>query len=128
MEQSYVINNGKFTGAGNFSGYTAKGKRIHIFGRQMESIGWATNEDVSFPFYCIAEEKTINAVDADNNPTGETAQRLTALSVFKTEDSLIQAHTDESLLNTKIRKAVKEQAVTAGLSAEEITSLTQALF
>lgn len=126
--KNYVINNGAFTAAGNFSGYTALGERVHFFKRQMESLGWTSNEDVTFPFYAIATIKTINRVDANNEPTGETDERLTALSAFKTKAEILQAHADASLLDVEIAQAVRTQASNAGLSDAQIDALSSATF
>ena len=67
--KNYVINNGSFTKAGNFSGYTALGQRVHIYQRQMEALGWSANDDVQFPFYCIGDIREIQPVDEKGNPT-----------------------------------------------------------
>ena len=124
--KNLVINNGAFTAAGNFTGYTALGERVHVFGRQMESIGIKKEDKVSFPLFVIADLKTINKVDSEGNPTEETATRLTALSVFAKKDDLLQAHADSSLLNVEVAKAVKAQATSAGLTEAEVASLLEA--
>ena len=121
--KNLVINNGAFTAAGNFTGYTALGERVHIFGRQMESIGIKKDDKPTFPLFVIADLKTINKVDAEGNPTEETAQRLTALSVFAKKEELIQAHVDSNMLNVEVAKTVKSQASSAGLGEAEIAVL-----
>lgn len=126
--KNYVINNGAFTTAGNFSGYTALGERVHFFKRQMEALGWTSNEDVKFPFYAIAAIKTINRVDANNVATGETDERLTALSAFKAKADILQAHADASLLDVEIAQAVRTQAADAGLSEAQIDALSAVTF
>ena len=89
--KNYVINNGSFTGNGNFSGYTALGVRVHFHKRQMEALAWTTNEDITFPFFCIADEKEIGSLDAEGKPVVNElgveikTKRLTALSAFKTK-------------------------------------------
>ena len=124
--KNLVINNGAFTAAGNFTGYTALGERVHIFGRQMESIGIKKDDKPTFPLFVIADLKTINKVDAEGNPTEETAQRLTALSVFAKKEELIQAHVDSNMLNVEVAKTVKSQASSAGLGEAEIAALLEA--
>ena len=124
--KNLVINNGAFTAAGNFTGYTALGERVHVFGRQMEAIGIKKEDKVNFPLFAIADMKTINKVDAEGNPTEETAQRLTALSVFAKKEDLLQAHADSSLLNVEVAKAIKGQATSAGLSEAEVSALLEA--
>ena len=127
MAKNYVINNGSFTANGNFSGYTALGERVHIFKRQMEALDWKTNEQVQFPFFTIGTMKTINQLDEKGNVTG-TAERLTALSAFKTKDAIKQAHVDSKLLDIEIQQEINAQASSAGLTESAINSLLQAAF
>lgn len=134
MNKNYVINNGSFTANGNFSGYTALGDRVHLHKRQMESLGWKANTDVSFPFYTIATIKQIGQLDAKGEPViGEnglpvTSDRLTALSAFKTRDEIKQAHADSALLDIEIAQEIKAQATTAGLTESAIQALATASF
>jgi hypothetical protein len=129
-----VINNGSFTANGNFSGYTALGERVHIFGRQMSALGWAKQEDVKFPFYAIGTTKEIGQLDANGKPLVDangvavTAQRLTALSAFKTRDEIKQAHADSALLDIEIQQEIRTQASSAGLSETAINALANASF
>ena len=120
--KNLVINNGKFTQAGNFSGYTALGDRVHIYKRQMETLGWATDADVKTPFFVIAENKGIDTIDA-NGVVTKTEQRLTALSAFKTRDEIKQAHAESASLDIEVKQAVAEQASKSGLSQSAIDSL-----
>lgn len=123
--KNYVINNGSFTAAGNFSGYTALGERVHIFGRQMESLGWSSNEDVSFPFYAIGALKQIDNIDKDGVVVS-TSERLTALSVFKTREDIKNAHAESAFLDVEIKKSIAEEASKVGLSQSAIESLLSA--
>ncbi len=120
--KNYVINNGSFTAAGNFSGYTALGERVHIYGRQMDSLGWSGNNDVVFPFYTIGALKEINNIDKDGTIVS-TDQRLTALSVFKTRQDITSAHTESAFLDVEIKKSIAEEASKVGLSEAAIESL-----
>lgn len=120
--KNYVINNGSFTAAGNFSGYTALGERVHIYGRQMDSLEWSGNNDVEFPFYVIGALKEINNVDKDGTVIS-TDQRLTALSVFKTRQDITNAHTESAFLDVEIKKSIAEEASKVGLSEAAIESL-----
>jgi hypothetical protein len=132
--KNYVINNGTFTANGNFSGYTALGERVHIFGRQMSALGWSKQEDVKFPFYAIGTTKEIGQLDANGKPLVDangvalTAQRLTALSAFKTRDEIKQAHADSALLDIEIAQEIRTQASTAGLSEQAVNALANAAF
>lgn len=132
--KNYVINNGQFTTSGNFSGYTALGERIHIFGRQMQALGWSKPEDVKFPFYTIATTKEIGQLDGNGKPVVDvsgqpvTASRLTALSTFKTREEIKQAHADSALLDIEIAQEIRSQASTAGLSEAAVNALANAAF
>ena len=133
--QKLTINNGQFTSQGNFTGYTALGKRVHIYKRQMESLGVKfddTNkpvEDVKLPFYCLAEEKSYsNRLGADGNPVvspdGTTGfSRLTALSVFGNVDALGSAVAEEFTLEGQVQNIVREKASNAGLTESAIDAL-----
>jgi hypothetical protein len=121
--KNYVINNGGFTAAGNFTGYTAMGERVHIYARQMAANNWEADEDVKFPFYCLAIEKEIQPFDANGKPTGETVKRLTATSVFLTVDALAEAKGATILVEAKVNKLIAEEAVAAGLTAEAVADL-----
>ena len=127
MTKNYVINNGSFTANGNFSGYTALGERVHIFGRQMEALGWKSNADVTFPFYSIGTMKTINQLNEKGDTIG-TAERLTVLSAFKTREEIKQAHADSSLLDIEIQQEIKAQASSAGLTDAAINNLLSVAF
>jgi hypothetical protein len=127
MTKNFVINNGSFTAAGNFSGYTALGERVHIYKRQMEAMGATKNEDVKFPFFAIGTMKTISQLDQAGNAVG-TAERLTALSAFKTREEIKQAHADSALLDIEIQQEIKAQASTAGLTDQAINSLLSVAF
>ena len=132
--KNYVINNGAFTSNGNFSGYTALGVRVHLHKRQMESLEWTKNEDVKFPFFCIAETKLIGSLDNAGNPVVDAngveikSERLTALSAFKTKAEITQAHADSALLDVEIAQAIQTQATSAGLSENAIATLANASF
>jgi hypothetical protein len=134
MNKNYVINNGSFTANGNFSGYTALGDRVHLHKRQMEALNWKTNADVKFPFYTIATIKQIGQLGADGKPVLDanglpvTADRLTALSAFKTRDEIKQAHADANLLDVEIAQEIRSQASSAGLTEDILRTLANTPF
>ena len=133
--QELTVNNGQFTSQGNFTGYTALGKRVHIYKRQMESLGVKFDDankpesDVQLPFYCLAEEKTFpNKLGADGKPVtgpdGKTGfSRLTALSVFANVEALGGAVAEEFTLKGQIQNIVREKASNAGLTENAIDAL-----
>ena len=101
------------------------GERVHIYGRQVESLGWTSNNDVVFPFYAIGALKEINNIDKDGVVIS-TDQRLTALSVFKTRQDITSAHTESAFLDVEIKKSISEEAAKVGLSESAIESLLSA--
>lgn len=134
--KKFVINNGSFSANGNFSGYTAKGERIHLFARQMESLGISKDDDLKgkFPFYCLAEEKSYpGRVDASGakilNADGSwgVKDRLTATAVFNTIEALGQAFVDEKTLDARVDKMVNEAIKSYQLDSESIAALANAI-
>lgn len=123
--KNLAIRSGAFTEAGNFTGYTTLGERVHIYGRQLGAIGFKSNADVKFPFFVISEEKEYSVMDADGNPTDKTFKRNTALSAFATKESMIEAHSEAAMLDVEVSKAVKQQATAAGLTEAEIKALLE---
>lgn len=129
---SLRIISGDFTAAGNFSGYTALGKRVHIFKRQMDSLGWTPDAKGEFPFYVIAEEKAIGKLDANKQPVVDeqgnpvTEQRLTATAVFETKESITEACVEESTLNAEIKQSIAKSASAKGLTQSVVDSLVAA--
>jgi hypothetical protein len=113
MEQLLVINNGAFTKAGNFRGYTATGKDVHIFPRQLDAIGITKETKIDFPLYVIADDKTYGApIDATTGqpvPYADgsfTMTRRTALSVFKSRTDIKTAIAEERTLEMEIEHEV----------------------
>ena len=129
---SYAIISGTFTAAGNFSGYTALGKRIHIFKRQMQALGLTADDDVKFPLYAIAEEKTISKLDANRQPVLDeqgnpvTDKRLTATAVFNSKDAITEACVEESTLTAEIKDSIAKAASSKGLTQSVVDSLVAA--
>jgi hypothetical protein len=132
----FVINNGSFSNGGNFSGYTAKGDRIHIFSRQMESLGITKGDDLKgkFPFYVLAEAKSYaGRVDADGKQilnadgTWGVKDRLTATAIFSTIESLGQAFVEEKTLDARIDKMVNDAVKSYKLDSASVNELTNAI-
>lgn len=90
--KAYIIESGHFSKAGNFIAYSTKGERIHIYKKQIfeefpdvETIFHCTGQYdaslITFPFYCVAEEKTFDMIDFDGKKTGGKFTRLTAVEI-----------------------------------------------
>ncbi len=119
--KNYAITSGKFTNKKNFTGYTAKGIRVHIHEAQMLALKWASDAEVKFPFYAVAEVRIIGQLGEDNKPlvvdgVPVTAERLTAGAVFATKEALVNASVDELTLDLSIAAEVQKQATASGLS------------
>ncbi len=127
------IVSGDFTKVGNFTGYTATGKRVHIFARQMASIGVDPKSKPAdyLPFFVMADEKSYPArLGKDGKPV-EGAQaienRLTATAVFKTKDSLIESATEDLTLEAEVTASVSTKMKDLDLTDEAINRLLESV-
>ena len=123
-----AIYSGNFTSNGNFSGYDATGTRIHVPGRLIESLGY--NKDnvatIQFPLYAVVASREFNVLGEDQKPTGEVFNRLQAGSLFKTEDSLIQAVNAYAKLTLKAQSELVKTAKSLELTDEVLKELITA--
>lgn len=129
----FVINNGNFSANGAFSGYTAKGERIHIFARQMESLGYAKGDAVVFPFYVLGEKKDYaGRVDATGKQilnadgTWGVKDRLTATAIFKSVEQLGQAYVDDATLDARIDAMVNAAVKSYSIDSASVGALANA--
>lgn len=124
--QIVAIQSGNFSEKGNFSGYNASGQRIHIAGRQMESLGHTPEsvktKPITFPLYTIAVEREFNTLDANGEPTTEKFTRTQAGSVFATKADAITAYNSDKVLGLEavadLAKTAKELNLTDAVLAE----------
>ena len=132
--QNLVINEGNFSAQGNFTGYTATGIRVHIFGRQLAKLGWSKDADVKFPFYISAVEKIYGArLDDKGNevPYADgsfTMKRLTATAVFKTKEEGVEANIADQTYAIEIANGVKKAYDLAGINQTDLKALVDAAF
>ena len=142
--KNYIITSATCTDNGNVSAYTSKGERIHIYARQLQSLGLTKEElgtdkekgtkpiTVDNPLFCIAEIKTFNARKDDQGnsiPFADgslTMSRLTALSVFTKKTQLIGAHVEENLLEQEIQHETTKVASSRGLTSDSVAQLANA--
>lgn len=121
------ILSGSFTSGegkkGNFTAYNANGERIFVHKNTMESLGLKKNEDVKFPFYAITDDKDIQTRDENGELSGVMVSRLQALSVFKTEDEMLDAFTSSERLAIKAKARVQSVAKDSGLAQSAIDAL-----
>jgi len=129
MNKSTQILSGNFSAGegkkGNFTGYNAKGEKIFVHKAQMETLGFKENKDVK-PFFAVIGEREINTLDENGEPTGKTAKRVQALSVFKDSKSLIEAVNSDAVLELQAKAALKAEATSAGLSEKALSALLEA--
>jgi hypothetical protein len=119
------IRSGSFTAAGNFTGYTVAGERIHIPARQMETAGYNKDNMPKFPFYTVSGERTFNVLDENGNATEEKFTREQAGSIFATKDEAIEAYNESFLLDIEAKASLKRAATEAGL-AESLNAIIEA--
>ena len=132
--RNFTVQSGGFTNAGNFTAYSALGERVFIHKRVMESQKWTKTEDVKFPFYAIIDTKEIGQLDdagkpkMNDNGTALLVQRLQALSIFASVESLTNAQVDNVTLDIRVKSAIKSSASSAGLTESAIESLLSVAF
>jgi len=125
--QIIAILSGNFSDKGNFSGYNASGQRIHIAGRQMETLGYTPEsvktKPIAFPLYTIAVEREFNVLDTNGEPTTEKFTRTQAGSIFATKTSAIEAYNSDKVLNLEAVADLKKTAKGLELTEELIADL-----
>lgn len=132
--RNFTVQSGDFTKAGNFTAYSALGERVFIHKRVMESQKWNKTEDVTFPFYAIIDTKEIGQLDDAGKPkmnadgTAVLVERLQALSIFSSEETLTNAQVDNVTLDIRVKSAIKSSASSAGLTESAINSLLAVSF
>jgi len=110
---------------GNFTGYTADGEKFFINKALLSSLKWTKDADVEFPFYAITDEKPIQTRDADGELTEVTVQRAKALSIFKSEDQMINAFNSSARMQIKAKVNLAQHATASGLSTSTISALLE---
>lgn len=125
MKTTKIVS-GKFANGegqkGNFTGYNAGGQRIFIHKAQMEALGWSKDADVK-PFYALVDEKDIQTRDANGELTDVLVKRLQALSVFKTQEELIDAVNSDAKIEIAVALDLKATATSAGLTDSQVNNL-----
>lgn len=129
MKQMTELQSGAFTkgenAKGNFTAYDANGERFFIHKNTINALGWLTDADVKFPFYAITDEKEIQTRDANGELTDVLVKRAQALSIFKTEDDMINAFNSGARLQIKAKQNLQAVATASGLSQSTINSLLE---
>ena len=129
MKQMTEIVSGKFTtgenAKGNFTAYDANGERFFIHKSQMESAGLKSDKDIKFPLFAITDEKEIQTRDANGELTDVLVKRAQALSIFKSEDEMINAFNSSARLAIKAKTNLQAVATASGLNQSTINSLLE---
>jgi len=133
---SLAIVSGNFSAGegaqGNYTGYTALGKKVFIFKRQMNALGFTTDSEVKFPFYAVTSVKKIGKLDKNRQPildeagNAVTEDRLQATALFETKDAIVNACIDEATLDADIKDGIAKHATSKGLSQSLVDSLVAA--
>ena len=110
---------------GNFTGYTPNGEKFFINKALLASTGWTKDADVKFPFYAITGETPIQTRDENGELTDVMVQRSKALSIFKTEDEMINAFNSSARMQIKAKVNLAAVATASGLSTATINSLLE---
>ena len=128
-KQMSEIHSGNFAkgekNQGNFTGYTADGEKFFINKALLSSLKWTKDADVEFPFYAITDETPIQTRDADGELTEVTVQRAKALSIFKSEDQMINAFNSSARMQIKAKVNLAQHATASGLSTATISALLE---
>jgi hypothetical protein len=135
MKKVEIISGNFATGEenqGNFNGYDSDGQRYFISKRLLSSHKWEKDADVKFPFWAKVGVKQINQLVNPKDPNSDlvmkdgvpvVVDRLQVLSIFKSEQELIDHEVNKASLDIKIQAGVKAAASTAGLSDKSIEAL-----
>lgn len=130
MTRNTQISSGNFskgdTSKGNFTGYNAKGEKIFIHKAQMESLGFKKDADVKFPFFAVIGNRDIQTRDEEGNLTNTMVSRLQALSVFKTQNELVNAVNSDAKLAIAAQADLASSAKASGLTDKMVEALLEA--
>lgn len=121
--QTVAILSGNFTGANNFSGYNASGKRIHIPARQLESLGITKESKIQYPLYATVVEREFDVLDDSGNPTGEKFKREQAGSIFLNKADLINAVNADKVLALEAHADLQAKAKASNLTEDAMNAL-----
>jgi len=106
------------TAAGNYSGYSSMGERVHIYGKQYENAGSPTGT-----FYVTAEPVEYDETDDKDQPTGVKFVRLTARGVFANAAAYADAATADMALDIAVLAARKKIGLANKLDDAELSRL-----
>ncbi len=131
--KQFTIRNGNFvTGTGNFSAYTAEGKRMFVPGRLMSSLN-LTADTIKYPFYILADEETITPfkpgtkeLQYDKDGAVITALRYTAKSAYLDKTSMFDATNDSAVLAIEAKAHLVKTTKELGLTDADVQAFANA--
>lgn len=118
---------GQFSEKGNFSGYTAKGVRIHIPALMMSELGYDKDHKptkTDFPLYACVVEREFDILNDEDEPTGGKFKRAQAGSIFKTEQEGLDAMNADEKLARKAKVQLYQYTKELGLTEDTLKQLT----
>ena len=121
-----VLVSGNFTENGNITGYTSKGERVHVPAKQAENAG-ITKDNLKWPMYAFAGERTFDVLGEDEKPTGEKFTRLQTGSIYAERQSLINVAVEDATLDMEVAQAVTSTASAKGLSEKQVAALLESV-
>lgn len=92
----------------------------------MNQLGFTKDEDIQFPFYAVLQERDIFPRDANGELSTVAVKRLQAVSIFKTEEEMLNAINASDKLKIKAKLDLQKFASTAGLDTQTINALLSA--
>lgn len=134
--RNFTIQSGSFSaGKGHFTAYSAKGEKVFVHKRIMDSLGFNKTVSPTFPLYAIVNKEEITPWGDDGKPIMEAdgvtvhkEWREQALSIFKTKEAMIEAYVDDATLDIEIKQAISVKATASGLSADSLATLMAVTF
>lgn len=129
MSKIYIIVKGHFSINGNFIGISFNADKIHIYKEQMDLLNLNSINDISFPLFVIGKIKVFDLLDGNpgdpirkhiinDDGINQTFERLTAMAVFTSFDSLINVYASEIALNERIIEQPLDEIKKNHLEAE----------
>jgi hypothetical protein len=91
----------------------------------MDALGFTKDADVK-PFFALVDERDIQTRDANGELTDVLVKRLQALSVFKTQEDLVDAVNSDAKIEIAAALDLKATATSAGLTDQQVNSLLSA--
>lgn len=123
----HIIIKGHFSHNGNFIGEDHEGLKIHVYKKIMDRNRLKSVDDISFPLYAIGTIKVFAKLtgkpgDADreileSEGKKETFERLTAFSIFKNFEELIDAYAISIRLNKNFNDVYAKEQTLAAVNA-----------